>query len=64
MRRNIYFLFNFFNLLFRAGQEITLECESYGGNPLASLEWYKNGDKVIYLKIFCFYNIFVYSCLD
>ena len=31
----------------RSGQLITLQCESYGGNPLASLEWYKNGDKVI-----------------
>ena len=31
----------------RSGQEITLQCESYGGNPLASLEWYRNGDKVI-----------------
>ena len=32
----------------RSGQEITLQCESYGGNPLASLEWYRNGDKVIW----------------
>ena len=30
----------------RSGQDITLQCESYGGNPLASLEWYKNGDKI------------------
>ena len=30
----------------RSGQSITLECESYGGNPLASLDWYKNGEKV------------------
>ena len=30
----------------RAGQEITFQCESYGGNPLASLEWYRNGNKV------------------
>ena len=30
----------------RAKQEVTLKCESYGGNPLASLEWYKNGDKI------------------
>ena len=32
--------------LIRAGQSITMECESYGGNPLASLDWYKNGEKV------------------
>ena len=30
----------------RSGQEISLQCESYGGNPLASLEWFRNGDKV------------------
>ena len=30
----------------RSGQEITLQCESYGGNPLASLEWFRNGEKV------------------
>ena len=30
----------------RAGQSITLKCESYGGNPLASLDWYKNGEKI------------------
>ena len=30
----------------RAGQDIQLQCESYGGNPLANLEWYKGGDKI------------------
>ena len=29
----------------RSGQEVTLVCESYGGNPLATLEWYKNDVK-------------------
>ena len=30
----------------RSGQEISLQCESYGGNPLASLEWFKNEEKI------------------
>ena len=30
----------------RSGQSITLKCESYGGNPLATLEWYKNDEKI------------------
>ncbi len=28
------------------GQTVTLVCESYGGNPLASIIWYKNGQRV------------------
>ena len=30
----------------RSGQSITLRCESYGGNPLATLEWHKNDEKI------------------
>ena len=30
----------------RSGQSITLRCESYGGNPLATLEWHKNEEKI------------------
>ena len=30
----------------RMGQTVSLVCESYGGNPLASIIWYKNGQRV------------------
>ena len=30
----------------RMGQTVTLVCESYGGNPLATIIWYKNGQRV------------------
>lgn len=30
----------------QAGQEVRLECVSRGGNPLASIVWFKNGAKV------------------
>jgi hypothetical protein len=30
----------------RMGQTVTLVCESYGGNPLASIIWYKNGQRI------------------
>ena len=28
------------------GQTVTLVCESYGGNPLATIIWYKNGQRI------------------
>ena len=30
----------------RMGQTVTLVCESYGGNPLASIVWYKNNQRI------------------
>ncbi|XP_023332616.1 nephrin isoform X4 [Eurytemora carolleeae] len=30
----------------RMGQTVTLVCESYGGNPLATIIWYKNGQRI------------------
>ena len=30
----------------RMGQTVTLVCESYGGNPLATIIWFKNGQRV------------------
>ena len=28
------------------GQTVTLVCESFGGNPLASIVWYKNNQRI------------------
>ena len=28
------------------GQTVSLVCESYGGNPLATIIWYKNGQRI------------------
>ena len=30
----------------RAGQEVTLRCVSHGGNPLAQLHWFRDGEKI------------------
>ena len=30
----------------RMGQSVNLECVSYGGNPLATITWFRNGDVV------------------
>ena len=30
----------------RMGQAVTLVCESYGGNPLAAIVWYKNNQRI------------------
>lgn len=30
----------------RMGQTVTLVCESFGGNPLASIVWYKNNQRI------------------
>ena len=30
----------------RMGQTVSLVCESYGGNPLATIIWYKNGQRI------------------
>ena len=30
----------------RMGQSVTLVCESCGGNPLASIVWYKNNERI------------------
>ena len=30
----------------RMGETVTLVCESYGGNPLASIVWYKNNQRI------------------
>ena len=30
----------------RMGETVTLVCQAYGGNPLASIVWYRNGEPV------------------
>ena len=30
----------------KMGQTVTLDCQSYGGNPLATIIWYKNGRRI------------------
>ena len=37
-----------------AGQELTLSCMAAGGNPLASLTWYKGDRQVLPFDLYCF----------